>query len=245
MAVKKGPYAAAAFRPGTSQIAVSSLDKSPVWLWDSNTDQEVGPFDEPGEPLDVAFSTDGSLLLTKHIPRSENLPVQRVWDLATKKELPSVQRGKALGFLSSDELLLDIAGSYVSLELPQWKGAFAGSQDLESGVRNGPGKLAGYSLSAGLGALRGRLAGKNEEGLFIWDLAAGKQIGEIPALTELPSRVDFSPNRRYAVCKFPADKGKSLHIWDLQFRRFIARLNCPGGFLLYTYDASYGRALQA
>ncbi len=242
LAVKKGPYAAAAFRPGTSQIAiVRSLDKSPVWLWDSNTDQEVGPFDEPGEPLDVAFSTDGSLLLTERIPRSENLPVQRVWDLATKKELPSVRRGKALGFLSSDELLLDIAGSYGVWNCRNGKERLPAPKTLKAACANGPGKLAGYSLSAGLGALRGRLAGKNEEGLFIWDLAAGKQIGEIPALTELPSRVDFSPNRRYAVCKFPADKGKSLRVWDLQFRRFIARLNCPGGFLLYTYDASYGR----
>jgi hypothetical protein len=92
----------------------------------------------------------------------------------------------------------------------------------------------GFSATAKLAALCGRLADDPAKTLHIWDLAGGKRVAEIPGLSELPSRVDFSPNGRYAICQFPADENKSMRVWDMRLRTFTNRLISPRGLILRT-----------
>jgi WD40 repeat protein len=240
LGTKKGRFYAGAFRPGTAQLALVPHDQ-PAWviLWDPKTDEEIGKFEGAGSLVPTsrqgraspafegmaatAFSTDGSYFLTENQEKDKRSV--RVWNLVEKREAKAPMQGSFQGFLSGHQLVLLHQDRYLLWDCHTGEEQVLTPKGL---------KPVAYSMTSKLAALRGRLPGAPGEALHIWNLATGKRVGEIAGLTEFPKQVDFSPNGRFAVCQFPADQGKSMHVWDLYLRRFTNRLASPRGLQLRT-----------
>jgi len=230
LGIKKGHYDAAAIRPGTSQILLGRYqefyrrypEEPNVVLWDPQTGAEL-KFDYPAPLLSATFSTDGSLLLTEHGQNSWDVSARRVWDLRDNRAEKAPQGGQFLGFISGHEAMLFEKTAYRIWDCRSGSSRQVGGKAVAD--------LGFFSLGAKLAATFTPLPGKKEGTLSIRDLANGKLIEEITALSEGPLRVDFSPNRRYAACHFQENKKwRLVRVWDLQLHRFTAQMICPVGF---------------
>jgi WD40 repeat protein len=231
LATKYGQYHVVAFRPRTAQVALIPIDRpSCVVLWDPKKDQEVAQFKasgklggDGGQPqLGAEFSTDGSHLVTLTM-QPDNKRMQ-VWNLDEMREAKAPIRGEFARFLSGTELLFKDDG-----RVKIWE-CRTGLERIPAEFRN-PGTFSIYRTfwPQALIASHGRLTGNLGDGVRIWDMAAGRQIAEMPGLAEDPNRVDISPNGRFVVCQFFADKGKLLRVWDQYVQAFVNPMICPRG----------------
>ena len=205
---RKSPFSAAAFRPGTSQIALVESDgqeKPVVVLWDVLAGQEVARFEGSKDSQVIAISTDGSHLLTgrppaKVFPKAK--PGQpdvfpnvgqlippgagtiRVWNITTKRAGKAPPRGEVLGFISGHELVfLDIDD-----RLMKWNCLTGEEQQLTPEIF----KPVGFSLPARRAAVQSIITfvpdgapdkAEKSESVLIWDLDKNRQIGNIQGLT--------------------------------------------------------------
>lgn len=165
-----GEVTGISFSPDGTLLASASADNT-IRLWELSTKSELGILSDHGSDVgDVAFSPDGSILASISGDRSGNDMSVRFWDVASGKQLTSVEthshaRKGSISF-SPDGLLLVTCGGPSSDGTINLYNAKTG--DLVAVLDGGDNAIVGVSFSSD-----GRLiaAGNSVGVIQIWRVA--------------------------------------------------------------------------
>jgi eukaryotic-like serine/threonine-protein kinase len=192
-----------AFSPTAPVLAVCGEGK--VRVWEPAAGRDVTSF--AGRPP-VCFSPDGRGLAATG---PEGVLVAEV---DTGKARPLAAKGQPRAFLSANDLLLEHDGRLIRWDLAADREAFATPAGLRPATISSDGRLA---------VLRSR----NAPGT-VWDLAAGRELGEARGLERVSYRASAPLNGTAGLLAFadPADR-LTIRLWDVRSVRARPGLRSP------------------
>jgi WD40 repeat protein len=230
------------FSPTAPLLALAS-DRE-VRLWEPADNLETGRF-LGAAPL--CFSPDGTLLAA-----ARNAGVV-LWDVAARQQRNLDARGIPVAFLSAEELLVRDGGRLRRWNVRTGQATFTTPEGLLPiwHMRSGP-----IAADGPLVALRrGKNSGLESGPLAIWDVAAGRQLFEVPdgGPASYSSALPFNARAGLLACQDPVDP-QALRLYDVPLARLRGRLVAPGyvdtalylgrfspeGSLLATQDREHG-----
>jgi WD40 repeat protein len=176
-----------------------------IRVWEPATGRDVTSF--AGKPP-VCFSPDGRVLAATG---PEGVLIA---EIDTGKVRPLAAKGLPRAFLSANDLLLEHDGRLMRWDLAADREAFATPADLRPATISPDGRLA---------VLRSR----NIPGM-VWDLAAGRELGECRGFERGSYRASAPLNGAAGLLAFadPADR-LTIRLWDVRSGRARPWLRSP------------------
>ena len=203
-----------AFSPDSRTLAAGARDGI-IPLWDVKTGQllrELHGLSDVRDVRAVGFSRDGKVLATGDYDNKQSLPVIRLWDAATGKELRRIE-GRFHGIeslaFSADGKTVITSGSDNIIRL--W--------DVATGTEQAPRGNQGYVGDVTLSPDGRTLAYVNRESIRLLDLATGEEIGSLP--TSFALSLAFSPDGTMLAS---GTHENAIFLWDVGTRKLRGKL---------------------
>jgi WD40 repeat protein/tRNA A-37 threonylcarbamoyl transferase component Bud32 len=224
----EGAYRGMCFSPTAPLLAIPNWPASPgkIRLWEPETKREVAEF--PGQ-LPFCFNPTGHLLAFTGTWWRIGL-----WDVRAGKPSALGALGEPVGFLNAEELLVNHAGRLQVWNVQTGRQVFETPADW---VWIGQGKGSPMAATGRLAALRrgGSRFGLDAGPVAVWDLAARRQLAEIPdvAAVSYARGLPMCPEANRMA--FPdAKNAQTLQLYDVARgqpgRRLLASRSSYGGF---------------
>jgi RNA polymerase sigma factor (sigma-70 family) len=202
-----------AFSPDSATLAVGAQDGA-VSLWESATGKQVRQLDSPNKHVrSVAWAPDGKTLATGDLnPKAQAVAI-RVWDPATGKELRQMQMkgiwgmAQSLAFTADGKTLISGGGDSV---IRLWDPATGLEKSPVAGL---PGGVWHIAVSPD-----GKTLAYPANGITLWDLAAGRELGTLPGHHW---SFAFSPDSKILA---GGSDTNALNLWDVAGRRLLRRV---------------------
>ena len=198
-----------AFSPDSRTLAAGARDGI-IPLWDVKTGQLLAELHGSSDVRAVGFSRDGKVLATGHYG---SLPVIRLWDAATGKELRRIE-GRFHGIeslaFSADSKTVITSGSDNIIRL--W--------DVATGTERAPRGNQGYVGGVTLSPDGRTLAYVNLDSIRLLDLATGEETGSL-ATSEPALSLAFSPDGTMLAA---GTYENAIFLWDVGTRKLRGKL---------------------
>jgi len=203
-----------AFSPDSRTLAAGAQDGI-IPLWDVKTGQllhELHGLSDVRDVRAVGFSRDGKVLATGDYDNKRSLPVIRLWDAATGKELRRIE-GRFHGIeslaFSADSKTVITSGTDNIIRL--W--------DVATGTERAPRGNQGYVGDVTLSPDGRTLAYVTYESIRLLDVATGEEIGSLPCF---PARsLAFSPDGTMLAA---GTHENAIFLWDVGTRKLRGKL---------------------
>jgi WD40 repeat protein len=203
-----------AFSPDSRTLAAGGRDGI-IPLWDVETGRllrELHGLSDRRDVRAVGFSRDGKLLATGDYDDKRSLPVIRLWDAGTGKELRRIE-GRFHGIeslaFSADSKTVITSGTDNIIRL--W--------DVATGTERAPRGNQGYVGNVTRSPDGRTLAYVNRDSIRLLDLATGEEIGSLP--TGFALSLAFSPDGTILAA---GTHENAIFLWDVGTRKLRGKL---------------------